>query len=71
VSGIKTSTPFFYFYTHMDEAKALEALLMAQEAQRQMAASNSTLQPTGLQMGAIGKPDGYMPPTQYSGYNQV
>ena len=29
----------------MDEAKALEALLMAQEAQKQMAASNSTLQP--------------------------
>ena len=50
----------------MDEAKALEALLVAQEAQRQMAASQSTLQPTGLQMGAIGKPDGYMPPTQYS-----
>ena len=55
----------------MEEAKALEALLMAQEAQKQMAASNSTLQPTGLQMGAIGKPDGYMPPTQYSGYNRV
>ena len=55
----------------MDEAKALEALLMAQEAKRQMAASNSTLQPTGQQMGAIGKPDGYMPPTQYSGYNKV
>ena len=68
--ALKLPLFFILFYT-MDEAKALEALLMAQEAQRQMAASNSTLQPTGLQMGAIGKPDGYMPPTQYSGYNQV
>ena len=68
--ALKLPLFFILFYT-MDEAKALEALLMAQEAQRQMAASQSTLQPTGLQMGAIGKPDGYMPPTQYSGYNQV
>jgi hypothetical protein len=50
----------------MDEAKALEALLMARAAQQQMAASQSTLQPTGLQMGAIGKPDGTVPPTQYA-----
>jgi len=68
--ALKLPLFFILFYT-MDEAKALEALLMAQEAKRQMAASQSTLQPTGLQMGAIGKPDGYMPPTQYSGYNQV
>jgi hypothetical protein len=68
--ALKLPLFFILFYT-MDEAKALEALLMAQEAQRQMAASQSTLQPTGLQMGAIGKPDGYMPPTQYSGYNKV
>ena len=68
--ALKLPLFFILFYT-MDEAKALEALLMAEEAKRQMAASNSTLQPTGQQMGAIGKPDGYMPPTQYSGYNQV
>jgi hypothetical protein len=68
--ALKLPLFFILFYT-MDEAKALEALLMAQEAKRQMAASQSTLQPTGLQMGAIGKPDGYMPSTQYSGYNQV
>ena len=63
----------------MDEAKALEALALAQEHQKlreeyhQMAnaAGGATLQPRGLEMGAIGKPDGYMPPTQYSGYNQV
>ncbi len=55
----------------MDEAKALEALLMAQEAKRQMAASQSTLQPTGLQMGAIGHPDGPLASTQYSAYNRV
>ena len=61
---------FILFYT-MDEAKALEALMIAEAAKQQMAASQSTLQPTGLQMGAIGKPDGYMPPTQYSGYNKV
>ncbi len=55
----------------MDEVKALEALMIAQAAKQQMAASNSTLQPTGLQMGAIGKPNGYIPSTQYSGYNRV
>ena len=55
----------------MDEAKALEALMIAEAAKQQMAASQSTLQPTGLQMGALGKPDGYMPPTMYSPTNQV
>ena len=55
----------------MDEAKALEALMIAEAAKQKLAASQSTLQPTGLQMGAIGKPEGYMPPTQYSGYNKV
>ena len=57
----------------MDEAKALEALLMAQEAQRMMnaPASQSTLQPRGPEMGAIGHPNGPLPPTQYSAYNKV
>ena len=31
----------------------------------------ATLQPSGLQMGALGKPDGYMPATSYSPLNQV
>tara|TARA_B100000427_G_scaffold91675_1_gene75729 strand:+ start:233 stop:442 length:210 start_codon:yes stop_codon:yes gene_type:complete len=62
---------FFILFYKMDEVKALEALMIAQAAKQQMAASNSTLQPTGLQMGAIGKPNGYIPSTQYSGYNRV
>ena len=55
----------------MDEAKALEALMIAEAAKQQMAASQSTLQPSPQDMGAIGHPDGPMASTQYSGYNRV
>lgn len=58
----------------MDEAKVKEALLMAQQAQQamNMPLSNSTLQPQGLQMGAIGHPNGPLPtPFAYSEYNRV
>ena len=41
---------------------------MAEEYKRQKAAA---LQPSGFQMGAIGKPDGYLPPTAYSPLNRV
>ena len=57
----------------MNDAKALQALLMAQEAQRIMnaPASQSTLQPRGPEMGAIGHPNGPLPPAQYQPFNRV
>jgi len=55
----------------MDNAKIIEALMLAEEAKKQMAASQSTLQPSPQDMGAIGHPDGPMASPQYSGYNRV
>tara|TARA_B100000214_G_C23826270_1_gene562048 strand:+ start:474 stop:650 length:177 start_codon:yes stop_codon:yes gene_type:complete len=57
----------------MDEQKALEAFLMAQEAERLMAMqppSQNALQPYGQNMGAIGHPNGALPPGPYSVYNR-
>ena len=57
----------------MDEQKALEAFLMAQEAERLMAMqppSQNALQPYGQNMGAIGHPNGALPPGPYSAYNR-
>ena len=51
----------------MNPELAQQAVDAAEEYKRQQA----TLQPSGLQMGALGKPDGYMPATSYSPLNQV
>ena len=57
----------------MNVAKAQQALDAAEEHKSKKAQEKqgAALQPTGLQMGAIGKPDGYMPPTMYSPTNQA
>jgi len=56
----------------MNVAKAQQAVDAAEEHKSKKGQGKGpALQPTGQQMGALGKPDGYMPPTQYSGYNQV
>ena len=52
----------------MNQELAQRAVASAEEYKRQKAAA---LQPSGLQMGALGKPDGYMPPTGYSVFNKV
>ena len=52
----------------MNQELAQRAVASAEEYKRQKAAA---LQPSGLQMGALGKPDGYMPPTMYSPTNQA
>ena len=51
----------------MNPELAQQAVDAAEEYKRERA----TLQPSGLQMGALGKPDGYMPPTSYSPLNRV
>jgi hypothetical protein len=61
----------------MDEAKALQALLLAQQAEKQMAASQqleyplNTLQPRPDQMGAINHPYGQLSSPNYSVFNRV
>ncbi len=57
----------------MNTELAQQAVDAAEEYKRQNGQGDKgpALQPSGQQMGALGKPDGYMPPTQYSGYNQV
>ena len=54
----------------MNPELAQQAVEAAEEYKRQNGQA-PTLQPVGLQMGALGKPDGYMPPTAYSGFNRV
>ena len=57
----------------MNVEKAQNAVAASEEhkRQKQQIQSGATLQPMGLQMGALGKPDGYMPPTGYSDFNRV
>tara|TARA_B100001094_G_scaffold9565_1_gene8549 strand:- start:316 stop:486 length:171 start_codon:yes stop_codon:yes gene_type:complete len=56
----------------MNVAKAQQAVEAAEgHKSKKEQVSGATLQPSGLQMGALGKPDGYMPPTMYSPTNQV
>ena len=52
----------------MNQKLAQNAVASAEEYKRQKAAA---LQPSGLQMGALGRPDGYMPPTAYSPLNRI
>ena len=54
----------------MNPELAQQAVEAAEEYKRQNGKSPA-LQPSGLQMGALGKPDGYMPPTGYSDFNKV
>ena len=51
----------------MNPELAQQAVEAAEEYKKQQA----TLQPSGLQMGALGKPDGYMPPIGYSDFIKV
>ena len=57
----------------MNPELAQQAVDAAEEYKKQSGRGNkdATLQPSGLQMGALGKPDGYMPPTSYSPLNRV
>ena len=57
----------------MNDEKAQTAVAASEEHKRQQARveSGATLQPMGLQMGALGKPDGQMPATFYSNTNRV
>ena len=56
----------------MNVAKAQQAVDAAEgHKSKKGQGTDPALQPTGLQMGALGKPDGYMPPTMYSPTNQV
>ncbi len=54
----------------MNPELAQQAVEAAEEYRRQNG-QGPALQPTGLKMGALGKPDGYMPSTFYSQFNQV
>ena len=53
--------------------KSLTAVAASEEhkRQKQQVQNGATLQPMGLQMGALGKPDGQMPATFYSNTNRV
>jgi hypothetical protein len=57
----------------MNPELAQQAVNAAEEYKKQSGQGNKgpALQPSGLQMGALGKPDGYMPPTSYSDFNRV
>ena len=57
----------------MNPELALRAIIAAEEYKKQsgQGIKAPALQPSGLQMGALGKPDGYMPPTAYSPLNRV
>ena len=57
----------------MNQELAQRAVASAEEYKRQSGQCNKgpALQPSGLQMGALGKPDGYMPPTGYSDFNRI
>ena len=56
----------------MNVAKAQQAVDAAEgHKSKKGQEKGPALQPTGLQMGALGKPDGYMPPTMYSPTNQA
>ena len=57
----------------MNQRLAQMAVSSANAYKRQSGQGNKgpALQPSGLQMGALGKPDGYLPPTGYSDFNRV
>ena len=57
----------------MNPELAQQAVDAAEEYKKQSGQGNKgpALQPSGLQMGALGKPVGYMPPTSYSPLNRV
>ena len=57
----------------MNPELAQQAVNAAEEYKKQSGQGNKcpALQPSDLQMGALGKPDGYMPPTSYSPLNRV
>tara|TARA_R100001510_G_C7597882_1_gene165397 strand:+ start:638 stop:799 length:162 start_codon:yes stop_codon:yes gene_type:complete len=53
----------------MNQALAKKAVESAQQYKQQKAAA--ALQPSMSQMGALGKPDGYMPSPGYSLTNRI
>ena len=57
----------------MNIERAQNAVAASEEhkRQKQQMQSGATMQPMGLQMGALGKPDGQMPATFYSDFNRV
>ena len=63
----------------MNVEKAQNAVAASEEHQkrreeyhrRAKAAGGATLQPMGLEMGALGKPNGQMPSPMYSDFNRV
>ena len=57
----------------MNVEKAQNAVAASEEhkRQKQQMQNGATLQPMGLQMGALGKPYGQMPATFYSPTNRV
>ena len=57
----------------MNVEKAQNAVAASEEhkRQKQQMQSGATLQPMGLQMGALGKPNGQMPSPMYSNFNRV
>ena len=57
----------------MNVEKAKNAVAASEEhkRQKQRMQSGATLQPMGLQMGALGKPDGQMASPMYSDFNRV
>ena len=57
----------------MNVEKAQNAVAASEEHKRQTPRMQSvaTFQPMGLQMGALGKPNGQMPSPMYSDFNRV
>jgi len=57
----------------MNQKLAQMAVDSANEYKKQkgQGTQGPVMQPVGLQMGALGKPDGYMPSTGYSAFNRV
>ena len=57
----------------MNQELALQAVDAAEEYKRQKGQGNEgpNLQPSGIHMGALGKPDGYMASPNYSELNRI
>ena len=57
----------------MNQELAQRAVASANEYKKQkgQGTQGPVMQPVGLQTGALGKPDGYMPSTGYSAFNRV
>jgi len=54
-----------------ESEKKASDLLKSYSQQLMSQGGGNTLQPQGFQMGAIGHPNGVMPPTKYSATNQL